>query len=190
MRWSPRKRVLTPVASIVAGGPHGVGVYLGPGARDGTTRRLECPFSFIRRPGISSAAGATSGAEIVAVSASKPGAAAQAVLDKCGIGDQIELSQVTGMGMIALPKDLAHYVPLTGREPQLAESGPAWIVTVHADSPQPGGSEVWTDPTCVVTGEESGWWATGPVTDTATGMVKQPKAPVQRPDRSIPPLAP
>ena len=127
---------------------------------------------------------------IIAVSASKPSAAAQAVLGKCNIGDQIELKNVTGMGMIASPKDLPRYVPLTGREPQLVEAGPAWIVTVHANIPQPGSSELWTDPTCVVTGEESGWFATGVVTDTATGKVMSPEAPVQRPDLSVPPLLP
>jgi hypothetical protein len=130
------------------------------------------------------------GADIIAVSASKPGAAAQAVLGKCNIGDQIELKNVTGMGMIASPKDLPRYVPLTGREPQLVEAGPAWIVTVHAKIPQPGSSELWTDPTCVVTGEESGWFATGVVTDTATGKVTRPEAPVQQPDLSVPPLLP
>jgi hypothetical protein len=81
-------------------------------------------------------------------------------------------------------------VPLTGREPQLSEPGPAWIVTVHADIVQPAGNEIWTDPTCVVTGEESGWWATGPVTDTATGKVKPSTIQLQPPDRRIPPLAP
>ena len=83
-----------------------------------------------------------------------------------------------------------HYVPLTGREPQLAEAGPAWIVTVHHDFPQPGSTELWTDPTCVVTEQDFGWYATGPVTDTATGKVIHPKVPTQPPDRVVPPLAP
>lgn len=190
MNWSPRKRVLTPVASIVAGAliVSGCTSALAPVTTPPDASKAPSPSSaVVASP---NATVATSGADMVAVSASKPSAAAQAALNKCGIGDQIELKKVTGMGMIASPGDLPHYVPLTGREPQLAESGSAWIVTVHADIPQPGGSEVWTDPTCVVTGEESGWWATGPVTDTATGNVIQPRAPIQQPDRSIPPLAP
>ena len=54
----------------------------------------------------------------------------------------------------------------------------------------PGSSEVWTDPTCVVTENDSGYFATGPVTNTATGKVLQPEAPAVPPDRTVPPLAP
>lgn len=189
MSWSLRKRLLTPVASIGAGALilSGCTSALAPVTAPPDASIAPSPSSAVVAP---PTAATTSGAEIVAVSASKPGAAAQAVLDKCGIGDQIELKRVTGMGMIASPEDLPHYVALTGREPQLAESGPAWVVTVHADLPQPGGNEVWTDPTCVVTGDEFGRWATGPVTDSATGKVRPSTIEVQQPDRSIPPLAP
>ena len=132
------------------------------------------------------------GIDIGQVSASDPSAAAKAVFAKCHIGemDMVPLDNVTGMGLIEAAKDLEHYVPLTGREPQLNESGPAWIVTVRYDLPQPGSTELWTDPTCVVTDQEAGWFATGPVTDTATGKVTQPEAPIHPPDRVVPPLAP
>lgn len=124
------------------------------------------------------------------VSASKPSAEAKEVWAKCQIGEQIPLENVTSMGRIESAKDLAHYVSLTGREPQLKEAGPAWVVTVKAEVPQPGSTELWTDPTCVVTGGDSGYFATGPVTDLATGKVLTPEAPARPADRGLPPLAP
>lgn len=129
---------------------------------------------------------------ITPVSASSPSAAAKAAFAKCHVGDDdlIPLTSVTGAGRIASAKDLAHYMPLTGREPQLGEPGPAWIVTVHAELPQPGSNEAWTDPTCVVTDGESGWFATGPITDVQTGKVTAPEAPAKQPDRRVPPLDP
>jgi hypothetical protein len=127
---------------------------------------------------------------IVPVSASNPSAEANEVFAKCHIGDMVLLKAVTSMGKIASAQDLEHYVPLTGREPQLSEPGPAWIVTVHDSLPQPGSTELWSDPTCVVTDQEFGWFATGPVTDTSTDKVIQPEAPAKPPDRGLPPLAP
>jgi hypothetical protein len=133
-----------------------------------------------------------SDAGITPISASSPSAAAKVALAKCHVGDDdlIPFKSVTGAGQIASAKDLGHYLPLTGREPQLGESGPAWIVTVHAELPQPGSNEVWRDPTCVVTDGDSGWFATGPITDVQTGKVTEPEAPAEQPDRRIPPLDP
>jgi hypothetical protein len=101
----------------------------------------------------------------------------------------ILLSRVSGMGLVASARNLAHYVPLTGREPQLKEVGPAWVIQIRGDVPQPGG-EVWTDPTCVVTQSEFGYFATGPVRNTATGKVVTPEPPATPPDAKLPPLAP
>jgi hypothetical protein len=129
-------------------------------------------------------------ASIAAVSATKEGAEAAAVLAKCNIGEQIPLDHVTGMGKIADASKLAVYVPLTGREPQLKETGPAWIVMVADEVRQPGSTEVWTNPTCVVTAGEAGYYATGPVTDLATGKILQPEAPSRAPELRVPPLAP
>jgi hypothetical protein len=126
---------------------------------------------------------------VAPVSASKPSAGAADAFAKCHIGDLILIGRVTGMGQIASAKNLAHYVPLTGREPQLAEDGPAWIIQIRGDVPQPGG-EVWTDPTCVVTQSEFGYFATGPVRNTATGKVVTPEPPTTPPDTKLPPLAP
>lgn len=129
-------------------------------------------------------------ASIAPISASKPGAEAAAVLARCNVGEQIAIDKVTGMGKIASASDLARYVPLTGREPQLKEGGPAWIVTVAAELPQPGSTELWVDPTCVVTDGDAGYFATGPVKDLATGTTMTPEKPATPPDLRVPPLAP
>lgn len=112
------------------------------------------------------------------------------MLAKCNVGVQILLDRVTGMGKVPMASDLARYVPLTGREPQLKEAGAAWVVTIHADLPQPGSTELWTDPTCVVTESEAGYYATGPVTDLATGKTTLPEKPASQPEFRVPPLAP
>ena len=128
--------------------------------------------------------------DVMAVSASAPSAGAADAIAKCHVGDMIPISSVTGMGQVASAADLVHYVPLTGREPQLREAGPAWIIQVHADVPQPGSGEIWTDPTCVVTQNDFGYFATGPVRNAATGAVVTPAPPIIHPDRKLPPLAP
>lgn len=126
---------------------------------------------------------------ITPVSAKAPGGEAGEVLSECNIGDQILLSRVTGMGRIDSAGDLVRYVPLTGREPQLRDRGPAWIVTIDAEIPQPGSSEVWIDPTCVVTSSGSGYFATGPVKDASSGRITLPEAPATPPVFRVPPLA-
>ncbi|HEY3523230.1 MAG TPA: hypothetical protein VGK63_05975 [Candidatus Limnocylindrales bacterium] len=64
------------------------------------------------------------------VSRSHPTPAAAATLRACHIGDQLLLTQVTGMAEIDHASNLPRYVPLSGREPQLADPGPAWVITV------------------------------------------------------------
>jgi hypothetical protein len=127
---------------------------------------------------------------LTAVSASRPGDEAARVLGTCNIGEQIPLERVTGMGKIASAADLARYVPLTGRERQLKESGPAWVVTVNAEVPQPGSTELWFNPTCVVTDGDAGYYATGPVTDLSTGKTMLPEKPPNPPEFRVPPLVP
>ena len=92
------------------------------------------------------------------------------------------------MGEIPLAKDLLRYVPLTGREPQLKEVSPAWVIQFKGDLPE--GAEIWTDPICVVTAGDSGFYATGPVRDVASGAVHLPEPPPAPPDRTLPPLVP
>lgn len=127
--------------------------------------------------------------EIEAVSKSKPTAEAVDVMAKCSIGEQIVIDKVSGMGKVPTAKDVLHYVPLTGREPQLKEQGPAWMVQIRGDVPQPGG-EIWTDPVCVVTAGDHGFYATGTVTNAKTGKVTTPEPPLVPPDRTLPALAP
>jgi hypothetical protein len=130
--------------------------------------------------------------DVEPVSASNPSPDAVRVFEAChiGDGDSVPLDRVTGMGMIHSARDLPRYIPLTGREPQLDVTGPVWIVTTDVAVPQPGSREVWSGPTCVVTSLESGWFATGPVTDTATGQILDAEAPAQKPDLVLPTLAP
>jgi hypothetical protein len=127
--------------------------------------------------------------ELAAVSASNPGPDAEAALEKCHIGDQIPLDRVVAMAKIPFARDLAHYIPLTGREPQLTEPGPAWVIQVQGDV-QERGDEVWTDPTCVVTTNDAGYYATGQIRNTVTGDVLRPETPPVAPDRPLPTLAP
>jgi hypothetical protein len=129
------------------------------------------------------------GRELAAVSASHPTAAAADAMAKCHIGDMIVIEKVAGMAELPTAADLLHYVPLTGREPQLKEAGPVWVIQIKGDVQQMG-SEIWTNPICVVTGSDHGYFATGPVANTATGKTVQPEAPAVAPDRTLPPLAP
>lgn len=129
------------------------------------------------------------GQALEAVSASHPSADAADAMAKCHIGDMIVIEKVAGMAELPTASDILHYVPLTGREPQLEESGPVWVIQIKGDVQELGG-EIWTNPTCVVTQLDFGYFATGPVTNTATGKTIQPEAPAVAPDRTLPPLAP
>jgi hypothetical protein len=141
-----------------------------------------------------STASATASADsspIEPVSVSHPSKEAADALAKCHVGkdDMIPIERVVGMGLVPSAADLQHFVPLTGREPQLKDEGPAWVILVRGDVQQMGG-EVWADPTCVVTRTDFGYFATGPVTNQATGKVTEPEPPPFAPDMTIPKLAP
>jgi hypothetical protein len=125
---------------------------------------------------------------LVAVSASHPSAEAAAVFATCRIGEFIPISEVAGMAKLPAASDLTHYVPLTGREPELKEPGPLWVIQIKGDVPQR--LEIWTNPICFVTNSDFGYMGTGPITNPATGKTTQPEAPAVAPDRSLPPLAP
>lgn len=143
-------------------------------------------------PSVTIPAAPASGSDIVGVSLSKLSADAKVVFAACHLGDedQIPLDRVTGVGVLASAEDVLHYIPLTGREPQLAEEGPIWIVTVDFDMPLPGGGEVMVDPACVVTGKDAVWYGIHGGRNMMTGEVTPPEKPTQPPDRSVPPLAP
>jgi len=124
-----------------------------------------------------------------AVSESAPTTEAAGVLAACHIGDLITIDKVSGMSELPSAVDLPHFVPFTGRELQLKTSGTVWVVQIRGDVQQRG-NEIWTNPTCVVTSDDAGYFATGPVTNTATGKTIQPEAPPTPPDRALPSLAP
>jgi hypothetical protein len=111
------------------------------------------------------------------------------VFGKCHIGEAIPIDEIAGMAKLPAVSDLTHYVGLTGREPQLKEPGPVWVIQIKGDVPQLNG-EIWTDPICFVSNSDFGYFATGPITNPTTGKTTQPEAPAVAPDRKLPPLAP
>jgi hypothetical protein len=126
---------------------------------------------------------------LVAVSASHPSAEAAAVFANCRIREWIPISEVAGMAKLPAAGDLTHYVPLTGREPELRQPGPLWVIQINGDLTMRYG-EIWTNPICFVTNSDFGYLGTGPITDPATGKKTQPEAPAVAPDRKLPALAP
>ena len=123
------------------------------------------------------------------VSISNPSPGAKDAFEKCHIGDMILIENVAGMGQLPSAKDLLHYVPLTGREPQLQEESPAWVIQVKGEVQQLG-NEIWIGPTCIVTANDVAFYATGPVKNTQTGEVLELEPPSEPPDRTLPPLVP
>ena len=138
---------------------------------------------------VRSASGLPVPIDVRAVSLANPGAEATSVMAKCQIGSVIPTSEVVGMGKIDSVKDVVRFINLTGREPQLNDEGPAWIVQIKGDLHQPTG-QIWTDPTCVVTTGDFGWYGTGAVTDVTTGKVTQPLPVSVAPDLGLPQLVP
>lgn len=125
---------------------------------------------------------------LVAVSASHPSAEAAAVFATCRIGEFIPINEIDGMAKLPAAADLAHYVPVTGREPLLKQSGPVWVIQIKGDVP--ARQEIWTNPVCYVTNSDFGYLGTGPITNAATGKTTQPEEPAVPPDRQLPALVP
>ena len=123
------------------------------------------------------------------VSISNPNPGAKDAFERCHIGDMIPIEKVAGMGQVPSARDLLHYVPLSGREPQLQVESPAWVIQIKGEVQQRG-NEIWIDPTCIVTANDFGFYATGPVKNSETGQVLEPEPPSKPPDRTVPPLVP
>lgn len=132
----------------------------------------------------------TADGTIAAVSASNPSAEAADAMARCQVGESIPLTMVAAMGRVPSARDVPRYVPLTGKEPEIQTDAPAWVIQLSGDIPMPQSGEVWRDPVCVVVAGGSGYYATGPVTNTATGEVMTPTGPAVPPDLKLPPLAP
>jgi hypothetical protein len=81
----------------------------------------------------STVAATVAATDVQPVSASNPSSAARDALARCHVGDQYRIEQVSAMGEIGEARDLGHYVPVTGREPQLKDHGPAWVIQFKGD---------------------------------------------------------
>jgi hypothetical protein len=103
---------------------------------------------------------------------------------------QLGRATVAGMGLIPRARDLWKYAPLTGREPQLSSSRPAWLIQFHGPIPMPVSDEEWIDPICVVIDGAGGFLATGPVRHLDSGTIESPPPPARPPVWTVPPLAP
>jgi hypothetical protein len=140
-------------------------------------------------PGPTIAPGADDGG-VVPVSLSNLSADAQVALERCLVDPSSASKSVDSMGLVGQARDVPRYVPLTGLEPEIQTTAPAWVVQLKGEFPQLRGGEIWTDPVCVVIGETFGLYATGPVTDMATGKSVAPMAPESPPDLVLPKLQP
>ena len=162
-----------PLVSLVLGPLLWACVAAGPGA---------APSSPSRSSGASMTAG------LAAVSRSHPSAEADAALTRCQIDLTASRLKVTAMGLLSNPKDAVRFVGLTGREPQLTDTGPMWLITTSGELIQPSG-DGWTDPVCAVTTDDALWYATGQIKDGASGKIINP-LPAAPADMVLPSLAP
>jgi hypothetical protein len=126
--------------------------------------------------------------DLAPVSISKPSPGAKDAFAKCHVGDQYAMEQVAAMAQVPSARDLFHYVPLTGREPEFKSDSPAWVIQFRGDIPMRFG--LWTDPVCIVTPDDFGFYAAGPSKDYGSDSVETPEPPPTPPDRSLPPLIP
>ena len=94
------------------------------------------------------------------------------------------------MGRIGHARDAVRYVPLTGREPEIASVAPAWIITFEGALPMPKSGDVWMDPICIVVGGTGGYSATGPVRIQSSGVTVTPLPAGEAPSLALPPLLP
>jgi hypothetical protein len=138
------------------------------------------------------AAAPASPTEVEPVSQSNPGDAASAIRD-CEVERFKDM--VAGMGRVEHARDLPDYVPLTGREPEIATDTEAWAVTFRGDLPlglqgRGGGAGEWSlrDPTCVWIGGVRSFLETGG-TVWWDGEARSPGNGVSDPG-GLPPLQP
>lgn len=89
------------------------------------------------------------------VSISNANADEQRAMDMC-ISFSFTTDDVVGMGKIPHARDAYKYVPLTGREPDLKNDLPVWIVAFKGILRMPRGGELAIDPICLLTELEPG----------------------------------
>jgi len=132
---------------------------------------------------------------IAPVSISHPSPGAKDAFRKCQVGDiggagMYSFDLITGMGQVPSARDVYHYVPMTGREPELENDGPAWVVQFHGEFPMLKIAETWTDPVCIATADSFGFYAVGVTRQNASDITTTPEPPPIPPDRTLPPLVP
>jgi hypothetical protein len=128
---------------------------------------------------------------IAAVSRSHPGPDAQRAMDLCGVKGY-GIGTVGGMGLIPDARRLPDYVPLSGREPELAVDKPVWVVAFRGWIPMSTRShsaitEV-EDPVCVVINGAAVMFLTG--ASRAGDVITTPPPNSHEPIFALPPLAP
>jgi hypothetical protein len=129
---------------------------------------------------------------IAAVSRSHPGPDAQRAMDLCGV-KEYGIGTVGGMGLIADARRVPDYVPLTGREPELAVDKPAWVIAFRGWIPMITRSrspitEV-EDPVCVLIDDVPSMFSPG-ANRGAGGLLVTPPPSKAMPIFALPPLAP
>jgi hypothetical protein len=127
--------------------------------------------------------------EVVRVSLSAPTEEAAAGIKACGVREYVD--QIEGIGILATPGLLPHYVAFTGREPEILVGGSAFVVrykgTIRLPLRGGVGSAASTDAdnvTCAVIGGVPRWFLTGSWVD-ANGNRGEPEA-APRMDRVLP----
>ena len=106
--------------------------------------------------------------EVEAVSIGSPTPMAEAGIRACGVRERAD--QIQGIGILSDTNLLAHYLPLTGREPEIKRGGPVFAVLFSGTITLPlrAGGAAFVDverASCVFLDGSPGWWVTGPWVD-------------------------
>jgi hypothetical protein len=127
--------------------------------------------------------------DVEAVSLSGPTPEAAQGMTICGV--VAHLGQVAGMAIIRPGSALGDFVPLTGREPELAAAPSVFAVrfagVLRLPTRAGPGSATYIDaesPTCAAIGEVAFWYVTGPSLDPEGRQFTPPPGPA--PGRELP----
>ena len=97
---------------------------------------------------------------------------AEAGIEACGVREHP--NQIEGIGILSDTSLLPHYLPLTGREPEIKRGGPVFAVLFSGTIQLPLrggiGGAAFIDverASCVLLDGSPGWWVTGPWVDSA-----------------------
>lgn len=142
-------------------------------------------------PGDSSAAGSPGTGLVTPISLSQPPADAARTFEICAVRGWVErdgIDVIAGIGRIDHAYEAAHYVRLTGREPELQSDQPAWIVQFRGDIRVAWSNTVYVDPACIVVdGGDGGFFGTGATRQVGSNVTTTPRPIAAEPDRALPP---